>query len=181
MAATAWIIVFLVVVNCLVLGEKKREYKLGLLIPYRKVTPHFQNDYNKGESFAAAMTIAVERINADPTLLSDYNLTFVWKDTECNELIAVREQLNQINSGVQAFIGPGCYCQTAAKNAAAFNMTMISFVSMQSFMLCSLISAFLRWMILFCAKFCCFVSHKMYILTVQIRNELQRSSFSNSK
>ena len=144
MAATAWIIVFLVVVNCLVLGEKKREYKLGLLIPYRKVTPYFQNDYNKGESFAAAMTIAVERINANPTLLADYNLTFVWKDTECNELIAVREQLNQINSGVQAFIGPGCYCQTAAKNAAAFNMTMISFVSMQSFMLCSLISAFLR-------------------------------------
>ena len=144
MAATAWIIVFLVMFNCLVLGEKKREYKLGLLIPYRKVTPYFQNDYNKGETFAAAMTIAVERINANPTLLADYNLTFVWKDTECNELIAVREQLNQINSGVQAFIGPGCYCQTAAKNAAAFNMTMISFVSMQSFMLCSLISAFLR-------------------------------------
>ena len=104
MAATAWIIVFLVVVNCLVLGEKKREYKLGLLIPYRKVTPHFPNDYNKGEAFAAAMTIAVERINADPTLLADYNLTFVWKDTECNELLAIREQLNQINSGVQAFI-----------------------------------------------------------------------------
>ena len=157
MAATAWIIVFLVMFNCLVLGEKKREYKLGLLIPYRKVTPYFQNDYNKGETFAAAMTIAVERINANPTLLADYNLTFVWKDTECNELLAVREQLNQINSGVQAFIGPGCYCQTAAKIAAAFNMTMISFVSMQSFMLCSLISAFLRWMILFCAKFCCFL------------------------
>ena len=138
MAATAWIIVFLVVVNCLVLGEKKREYKLGLLIPYRKLTPYFQNDFNKGESFAAAMTIAVERINANPTLLADYNLTFVWKDTECNELIAIREQLNQINSGVQAFIGPGCYCQTAAKNAAAFNMTMISFVSMQSLMLCIL-------------------------------------------
>ena len=92
--------------NCLVLGEKKREYKLGLLIPYRKVTPYFQNDYNKGEAFAAAMTIAVERINANPTLLADYNLTFVWKDTECNELLGVREQLNQMISGVQAFIGP---------------------------------------------------------------------------
>lgn len=93
----------------------------------------FRSDFNKGEKFAAAMTIAVERLNADPTLLADYNVTFVWKDTECNELIAVHEQLNQINSGVQAFIGPGCNCHTAARNAAAFNISMISYVSILSY------------------------------------------------
>lgn len=129
MASSTVLIVFIIVINSLVVAEKKREYKLGLLIPYSTVIPHLANDFNKGESFAAAMTIAVERVNADPTLLAEYNLTFVWKNTECNELIAVREQLNQINSGVQAIIGPGCNCQTAARNAAAFNMTMISYVS----------------------------------------------------
>ena len=133
MASTTVIIVFFIVMNSLALAEKKQEYKLGLLIPYTTVLPHLANDFNKGESFAAAMTIAVEKINADPTLLPDYNLTFVWKNTKCDELIAVREQLNQINSGVRAFIGPGCNCQTAARNAAAFNMTMISYVSIQTF------------------------------------------------
>ena len=133
MASTTVIIVFLIMMNSLALAEKKREYKLGLLIPYTTVLPHLENDYNKGESFAAAMTIALEKINADPTLLPDYNLTFVWKNTKCDELIAVREQLNQINTGVRAFIGPGCNCQTAARNAAAFNMTMISYVSIQTF------------------------------------------------
>lgn len=129
MALTTAIIGFLIVINSLAVAEKrKRDYKLGLLIPYKTVLPHLANDFNKGESFAAAMTIAVEQINADPSLLADYNLTFVWKDTKCNELVAVREQLNQIDSGVQAFIGPGCNCHTAARNAAAFNMTMISFM-----------------------------------------------------
>lgn len=132
MASTAVLIVFSIMINYLALAEK-REYKLGLLIPYSTVVPHFADDFNKGEKFAAAMTIAVERLNADPTLLADYNVTFVWKDTECNELIAVHEQLNQINSGVQAFIGPGCNCHTAARNAAAFNISMISYVSILSY------------------------------------------------
>lgn len=136
MASTKAISVFLVLINAMTLAEKKREYKLGLLIPFKTVIPRFSNDYNRGESFAAAMTIAVERLNAHPTLLPEHNLTFVWKDTICNELVAVREQLNQINSGVQAFIGPGCNCQTAARNAAAFNMTMLSYVSMQTFCGC---------------------------------------------
>lgn len=128
MASTAVFIVFSIMINYLAMAEK-REYKLGLLIPYSTVIPHFENDFNKGENFAAAMSIAVERLNADPTILVDYNVTFVWKDTECDELIAVYEQLNQINSGVKAFIGPGCNCQTAARNAAAFNMSIISYVS----------------------------------------------------
>ena len=131
MASTAVLIVFSLMINYLVVAEK-REYRLGLLIPYSTVIPHQSDDFNRGENYAAAMTIAVERLNADPTLLPDYNVTFVWKDTKCNELTAVHEQFNQINSGVQAFIGPGCYCQTAARNAAAFNMPMISFVSILS-------------------------------------------------
>ena len=133
MASTTAIILFLAMINSLVVAEKKRDYKLGLLIPYTTVLPHLATDFNKGELFASAMTIAVEQINADPSLLADYNLTFVWKDTKCNEQIAVREQLNQVDSGVQAFIGPGCNCHTAARKAAAFNMTMVSFVSIQAF------------------------------------------------
>lgn len=149
MASTAVLIVFSLMINYLALAEK-REYKLGLLIPYSTVVPHFSDNFNKGENFAAAMTIAVERLNADPTLLADYNVTFVWEDTKCNELIAVHEQLNQINSGVQAFIGPGCNCHTAARNAAAFNISMISFVSMLSSLILGIVFDINCSLYLFC-------------------------------
>lgn len=156
MASTAVFIVFLIMINYLTLAEKK-EYKLGLLIPYSTVIPHFEHDFNKGESFAAAMTIAVERLNADPTILADYNVTFVWKDTKCDELIAVYEQLNQINSGVQAFIGPGCNCQTAARNAAAFNMSIISFVSIMSSHVLNFMIFSLCFIVMFGLEFCSFI------------------------
>ena len=156
MASTAVFIVFLIMINYLTLAEKK-EYKLGLLMPYSTVIPHFEHDFNKGESFAAAMTIAVERLNADPTILADYNVTFVWKDTKCNELIAVYEQLNQINSGVQAFIGPGCNCQTAARNAAAFNMSIISFVSIMSSHVQNFMIFSLCFIVMFGLEFCSFI------------------------
>ena len=162
MASTAVFIVFLIMINYLTLAEKK-EYKLGLLIPYSTVIPHFEHDFNKGESFAAAMTIAVERLNADPTILADYNVTFVWKDTKCDELIAVYEQLNQINSGVQAFIGPGCNCQTAARNAAAFNMSIISFVSIMSLLMFWILWYF-HYVLLWCLVLSFVVLYKFVIM-----------------
>lgn len=106
-----------------------QEYKLGLLLPYKTVGPHIGINYHKGERFASAMTIAIDKVNANPNLLPDYNLTFTWNDTECNDIIAVRAQFQQKNEGVKAFIGPGCSCNTAARNAAAFDMSIISYVS----------------------------------------------------
>lgn len=106
-----------------------QEYKLGLLIPYSAVGTHTGNDYNKGENFASAISVAVDDVNGNPTLLPEHNLTFIWNDSQCDELLALREQFSQINAGVKAFIGPGCFCNTAARNAAAFNMPIISYVS----------------------------------------------------
>ena len=99
----------------------------------------------------------MDRLNADPTILADYNVTFVWKDTKCDELIAVYEQLNQINSGVQAFIGPGCNCQTAARNAAAFNMSIISFVSIMSSHVLNFMIFSLCFIVMFGLEFCSFI------------------------
>ena len=112
-----------------------QEHKLGLLIPYTDVAPVGILTYNLGERFASAMTIAIDRINADPNLLPGVNLTFTWNNTDCNEFKVLQSQFQQVNDGVKAFIGPGCFCNTAARNAGAYNKSMISYVSI----LCDLI------------------------------------------
>lgn len=106
-----------------------KEYKLGLLIPYENVDFLIRNTYYSGQKYAAAITLAVKDINERKDLLPNDNLTFVWKDTKCNEFTTLRHQINMIHRNLTAFIGPGCHCKMAAKNAAAFNKTMISYVS----------------------------------------------------
>lgn len=108
---------------------ESREFKLGLLIPYSKCTKVHTFPYYCGNNYASAISVAVDKINSDPNLLAGHNLTFVWADTLCEELIAVKKQIEQMRAGVDAFIGPGCKCETAATNAAAYNLSIISYVS----------------------------------------------------
>jgi guanylate cyclase len=109
-----------------------KEYKLGLLIPYNNVDFIIKDSYFVGQKYAAAMSIAVHDVNEREDLLRNDTLTFKWKDTNCNEFTTLRHQIKMIQSNFTAFIGPGCHCQMAAKNAAAFNKTMISYVSIYS-------------------------------------------------
>jgi guanylate cyclase len=111
----------------------EKEFKIGLLIPYKTVASHAGNDFNKGENFAAAITIAIEDLNSDPNILPGHNITFTWEDTECNELLTIKQEFKMINSKISGIIGPGCNCKTAARNAAAFHIAMISYVSTVSF------------------------------------------------
>lgn len=104
------------------------EFKLGLLIPFKHVSK-LGNYFHRGEYYATAITIAVDNINKRHDLLPGRNLSFIWNDTSCEELNTLRAVFYQLNNGVGAFIGPGCSCKTAARSAAAFNITMISYVS----------------------------------------------------
>lgn len=117
---------FLVITQCGFCLSK--EFKIGLLIPYRLVNDGDGN-YFKGENFAAAITIAIRDINTNPHLLPGHNISFTWADTDCNELQTIRDQFKMVNGKVSAIIGPGCYCKTAARNAEAFNLPIISYVS----------------------------------------------------
>ncbi|XP_048576040.1 atrial natriuretic peptide receptor 1-like isoform X3 [Nematostella vectensis] len=121
-----WLTILILTLQCSLSHGK--EFKLGLLIPFKRVAALFGDDFNKGEHFAGAITVAVDEINTDPSLLPGHNISFTWKDTECEELITLREQYSLLNSQVSAFIGPGCSCNTAARNAAAFNKPMISYM-----------------------------------------------------
>lgn len=104
------------------------DVKLGLLIPFKR-TNRLGNYYHRGEFYASAMSIAVDAINQRPDLLPDHNVTFIWNDTDCEEFKTLQSIVYQLNEGVEAFIGPGCSCNTSARMAASFNKTMISYVS----------------------------------------------------
>lgn len=107
---------------------ENRNFTLGLLIPFSECDA-LGNSYLCGYWYASAITVALRRINSDPNLLAGHRLNFIWNDTRCKELLAVEQQIHQLNVRVDAFIGPACHCKTAAINAAAFNKTIISFVS----------------------------------------------------
>ena len=104
-------------------------YTMGLLIPMEKASFN-----KKGKYYAAAITIAVEEINKQRNLLPGSSLSFIWNETSCyDEERTIRAQMYQIyEARISAIIGPACNCVTTARNAAAFNVPMISYVSKSS-------------------------------------------------
>ena len=107
--------------------EAKKNFTLGFLLPYHS-TLNFPGHYS-AESYAQALLIALNDIRKDKTLLPNVNLKWVMNKTECNELKAIRQQFYMLKNKVDAFFGPGCHCVTAGRNAAAFNIPMMSYVS----------------------------------------------------
>ena len=117
----------LLILVCTITHQK--EFKLGLLIPYTTVASVSGNNFHKGENFAAAMTMAIQDLNSNPSILPGHNISFTWENTKCNELLTIRHEFKLINDKISGIIGPGCYCKTAARNAAAFHLPMLSYVS----------------------------------------------------
>ena len=128
-ALTVSALAFLILVNV-----TEAEYTLGLLIPMYKAY-YLQ----KGLYYASAVNIAMDKINRQGNLLPGKNISFIWNNTDCEESKTIRALMYQMyEAKVSAIIGPGCTCNTSARNAAAFNVPMISYVSTQ-FMLTRLI------------------------------------------
>lgn len=121
LAFTVSVLTFLLLVS-----DTEADYTVGLLIP-------MYNAYytKKGIYYASAMSIAVDKINRQKDLLPGNNISFIWNDTDCeDEDKTIRALMYQIyEAKVSAVIGPGCICNTSARNAAAFNVPMISYVS----------------------------------------------------
>lgn len=102
------------------------DYTVGLLIPMHKAYY-----LKKGLYYASAIKIAMDDINGQENLLPGKNISFIWNNTDCeDESKTIRVLMYQIyEAKVSAIIGPGCTCNTSARDAAAFNVPMISYVS----------------------------------------------------
>lgn len=101
--------------------ENVKEVKIGVLVPMTGYWPI-------GKTSASAITIAVDKINRDPTLLLGYNMTFLWNDSMCLAAEGLNQAVEFRISGVDAIIGDGCdiICEPAAILAASWNLPMIS-------------------------------------------------------
>jgi hypothetical protein len=114
-------------------------YHMGFYIP---LIDGRENDVNSGRAYAHALTIAIDDVNNDPSILPGHNLTYSWTNsTDSSEVLRSMYQkyispLNVTcgaqptpNTPVDVFIGPADSCTAPAKVAQAFNIPMISYVS----------------------------------------------------
>lgn len=103
---------------------ESREIKIGALIPWNGTWPI-------GPRMASALLVAFDTIKNDMNLLPDHNLTYEWRDSECDTGATLRAMadLQTRKPGIHAFLGPGCSvgCVPGGYLAAHWNDPMISF------------------------------------------------------
>lgn len=83
-----------------------------------------------GERVSGAMPLALDTINNDSSILQNYTLTYLFADNEDSALRSVEAVTELWAQGAIAFFGPEDFCKTEARVAAAWNLPMLSHVSM---------------------------------------------------
>ena len=83
----------------------------------------------QGITISGAMTLALEEINNSSTILPGVRLVLKWNDTEGSTIKGTKIVTDMLCNDVAAFFGPEISCAVEATIAAAWNRTMISYVS----------------------------------------------------
>ena len=108
-------------------------YHLAFYVPF-EYKNYIRDETKNGNRYPHALTIAIDDVNNNPNILPGHNLTYNWTDsTESNVVLrTMYEKYIQSNRSkpVDAFIGPAFHCAAPAKVAKAFDIPMISYVSM---------------------------------------------------
>lgn len=82
----------------------------------------------EGRSISGAMSLAVNVINENPSILPNHTLRFIFSDNHADPLASVHVLTEQWRAQAIAFIGPEGYCETEARVAASWNLPMVSYV-----------------------------------------------------
>ena len=80
--------------------------------------------------FAGAFFVAVDAVNRNASILTDYKLEYLFHDTKEQTLESVRAMTAHYAKGTLGFIGPDVSCACESTNAAAWNLPMIVYVSL---------------------------------------------------
>ena len=86
----------------------------------------------QGLIISGAVKYAIDQINKDPTILPNHQLELVWGDMKAERILSVNLLTEMWRNGAVAFIGPEDSCDTEALLASAWNLPMISYVSIYS-------------------------------------------------
>uniref|UniRef100_A0A8C0YM55 Guanylate cyclase n=1 Tax=Cyprinus carpio carpio TaxID=630221 RepID=A0A8C0YM55_CYPCA len=79
----------------------------------------------------SAIQIAIDKINANPTLSGNFSFDFVYLDTDCNAKLSLQGFINQVmNQNVSALFGPSCpeEAEVTGLIASTWNIPMFGFV-----------------------------------------------------
>uniref|UniRef100_A0A7E4URV4 Guanylate cyclase n=1 Tax=Panagrellus redivivus TaxID=6233 RepID=A0A7E4URV4_PANRE len=86
----------------------------------------FRTDF-EGSMISGALQVAIEEVNANPDLLSDYELVYLFNNTCGDEKRSTEYFMDHWKRGAKVFIGPEMNCRTEATMAAAQNLPIISY------------------------------------------------------
>ena len=86
-----------------------------------------------GQVISGAITYAVDQINANPDLLPNHTLEFLIAETMGQETESIKLASVLPSYNISAYIGPQESCVHEGRIAAAFNLPMVSYVSIVSF------------------------------------------------
>ncbi|VDK57207.1 unnamed protein product [Anisakis simplex] len=92
---------------------------------YGSLSKCFRTEF-EGSMISGALHVAVEEVNADPTILPNHKLTYIFNNTCGDERQSTRFFMEHWAQGAKAFIGPEMNCRTEATMAAAQNVPIIS-------------------------------------------------------
>ena len=103
-------------------------YHLGFFVP---IGPAYTAD---GRGYAHALTIAIDDINNNRSILPGHNLSFSWTNSWRSDAVLQSMYSKYISpcnksTPVDVFIGPAFHCSAPAKVAESFNIPMLSYVS----------------------------------------------------
>ncbi|VBB30422.1 unnamed protein product [Acanthocheilonema viteae] len=93
---------------------------------YDHLSKCFRTDF-EGSMISGALQVAVDDVNADPELLPNHKLTYVFNNTCGDEQQSTRFFMQHWAKGAKVFIGPEMNCRTEAAMAAAQNLPILSY------------------------------------------------------
>ena len=82
-----------------------------------------------GQAISGAITLAVDEINVNSSILPNHLIEFLIAETYGQENGSIRFTADMPNYNISAYIGPQETCIHEGRIAAAFNLPMISYVS----------------------------------------------------
>ncbi|GFR89959.1 guanylate cyclase [Elysia marginata] len=113
--------------NNITISTNKSEILLG----YITTMNHPQNpELAAGRKISGAMTLAVNVVNDDPTILPNHHLRYLLGNNNGTELNSLRVLTEQWQKGTLAFFGPEDSCEIESRIAAAWGIPILAYVSL---------------------------------------------------
>ncbi len=100
----------------------KTNVTIGLLAP-------FTGSWNRAPRFASAVSIAIDYVNMNTSILPGFHLQYKWQDSMCSESGGVGGAVTLLRYNIDVFIGPACSkaCVHGGFVASSQNIPMISY------------------------------------------------------